>query len=51
MVRRKFSEEFNREAVHLITVRGVGAAQAARDLDVHATVLRRWVNAAGIKGV
>ncbi|MEM7683346.1 MAG: transposase, partial [Pseudomonadota bacterium] len=51
MARRKFSEEFKREAVHLITVRGVSAAQAARDLDVHATVLRRWVNAADSKGM
>lgn len=51
MVRRKFSEEFKREAVHLVTVRGVSAAQAARDLDVHATVLRRWVNAAQSKGM
>ena len=51
MARRKFSEEFKREAVHLITVRGVSTAQAARDLDVHATVLRRWVTAAGNKGV
>lgn len=46
MARRKLSE-----AVHLISVRGVSAAQAARDLDVHATVLRRWVNAAQSKGV
>ena len=49
--RRRHSEEFKREAVHLITVRGVSTAQAARDLDVHATVLRRWVTAAGSKGV
>jgi len=51
MVRRKFGEQFEREAVHLVTVRGVSAARAARDLDVHATVLRRWVNAARGKGV
>lgn len=51
MVRRKFSEEFKREAVHLITLHGISAAQAARDLDVHATVLRRWVNAASRQGV
>ncbi len=46
MARRRFNEEFKREAVHLVTVRGVTtaqAAQAARDLDVHATVLRRWI--------
>ena len=43
MTKRKFSREFKREAVHLVTQRGVSVAQAARDLDLHATVLRRWV--------
>ena len=40
MTRRQFSREFKREAVQLVTMRGVSVAQAARDLDVHATVLR-----------
>ena len=39
----KFSREFKREAVHLVTQRGVSIAQAARDLDLHATVLSRWI--------
>ena len=43
MTRRKFSREFKREAVHLVTERGVSIAQAARDLDLHQTVLGRWV--------
>jgi len=43
--RRKFSREFKVEAVKLITERGVTLAQAARDLDVHATLLRSWVQA------
>lgn len=43
MTRRQFSHEFKREAVHLVTERGVSVAQAARDLDLHQTVLRRWV--------
>ena len=47
MTRRKFSREFKREAVHLVTHRGVSVAQAARDLDLHATVLRRWVREFG----
>jgi len=47
MTRRQFSREFKREAVHLVTVRGVSVAQAARDLDVHSTVLRRWVKQYG----
>ncbi len=50
MARRKFDDEFKREAVHLVTERGVTTAQAARDLDVHATVLRRWVRQAGNGG-
>ena len=43
MQRRKFSREFKVEAVRLIKKRGVSAAQAARDLDVHENVLRKWV--------
>ena len=41
--RREFSREFKREAVKLVKERGVTAAQAARDLDVHENVLRKWV--------
>jgi transposase len=44
MERRQFTREFKREAVKLITDRGVTVAQAARDLGVHGTVLRRWVH-------
>ena len=43
MERGKFSREFKIEAVKLVRERGVKVAQAARDLDVHATVLRSWV--------
>ena len=43
MERRKFTREFKIEAVKLIQERGVTVAQAARDLGVHGTVLRRWV--------
>jgi len=43
MERRKFTREFKLEAVKLIQERGVTVAQAARDLGVHGTVLRRWV--------
>ena len=45
MERRKFTREFKLEAVKLIKERGVAYAQAARDLDVHQTVLRSWVRA------
>ena len=43
MQRRKFSREFKLEAVRLVRERGVTVAQAARDLDVHENVLRKWV--------
>jgi transposase len=43
MQRRKFSREFKLEAVKLVRERGVSAAQAARDLDVHENVLRKWI--------
>lgn len=43
MRRRKFGREFKIEAVRLVRERGVSVAQAARDLDVHETVLHRWV--------
>ena len=41
--RRQFSREFKLEAVRLVQERGVSVAQAARDLDVHENVLRKWV--------
>ena len=43
MERRKFTKEFKSEAVRLVQERGVTVAQASRDLGVHGTVLRRWV--------
>lgn len=43
MLRRKFSREFKIEAVRLVTDRSVAVAQAARDLGVAESVLRRWM--------
>ena len=43
MERRKFTREFKLEAVKLVKERGVSVAQASRDLDVHQTVLRKWI--------
>ena len=43
MQRRRFSREFKVEAAKLVRERGVSAAQAARDLNVHENVLRKWV--------
>ena len=42
MQRRKFGREFKIEAVRLIRDRGVSVAQAARDLDVHENMVRRF---------
>jgi transposase len=44
--RRQFSREFKLEAVRLVKDRGVSVAQAARDLEVHENVLRKWVREA-----
>lgn len=43
MQRRRFRSEFKIEAVRLVRERGVSVAQAARDLEVHENVLRKWV--------
>ena len=42
MARRIFSREFKIEAVRLVRERGVSFAQAARDLELHENMLRRW---------
>ena len=43
VTRRKFSREFKAEAVKLVKDRGVSVAQAARELDIHENVLRKWI--------
>ena len=43
MRRRRFSREFELEAVRLVKERGVAVVQAARDLDIHPNVLRNWI--------
>lgn len=43
MERRRFSREFKLEAVRLVRERGVGVAQAARDLELHENQLRKWI--------
>jgi len=43
MGKRVFSREFKLEAVKLVKERGVSKSQAARDLGIHANVLRKWV--------
>lgn len=43
MERRRFGREFKLEAVKLVREHGVSVAQAARDLDLHENLLRKWV--------
>ena len=43
MERRRFGREFKLEAVRLVRERGVTVAQAARHLDLHENLLRKWV--------
>jgi len=43
MGRRSYTAEFKREAVRLVVERGMPAARAAQQLEVHEGVLRRWV--------
>lgn len=40
--RRRHSEEFKREAVKLVTEQGYSVTEAARNLGVHANLLRTW---------
>jgi len=41
-VRRKYSDEFKREAIDLILIHGYGVAEAARNLGLNANMLSRW---------
>jgi len=45
----RFSPEFKEEAIRQVVERGYGVAvaQAARDLDLHENVLRKWIDHAG----
>ena len=43
MERRRHTREFKIEAVRLVRERGVAVKQVARDLNVHANVLHRWM--------
>ena len=40
--RRMYTDEFKREAVKLVTEQGYSLAEAARNLGVHANLLRTW---------
>jgi transposase len=40
--RRKYTEDFKRDAVALVTEQGYKTAEAARSLDINDNLLRRW---------
>ena len=40
--RRSFPEDFKRDAVALVTEQGYKVSEAARSLDIHENVLRKW---------
>ena len=40
--RKMYTVEFTREAVSLITDHGYGVSEAARNLGLHANMLRKW---------
>jgi len=40
--RRKYTEDFKRDAVALVTEQGYKASEAARSLDINDNLLRRW---------
>ena len=43
VVRRKFTDEFKEESVKLVREQGYTITEAARNLGIHCTQLRRWV--------
>jgi transposase len=42
--RRDYTKEFKREAVNLVTEQGYNFSEAARNLGIHSSLLRRWKN-------
>jgi transposase len=40
--RRHFTREFKREAVQLVTEKGIAVGKVARDLDIHPNLLHLW---------
>ena len=41
--RRKYTDEFKDEAVKLVTEQEYKVTEAARNLDIHDSLLRRWI--------
>jgi len=49
MARRKFSVEFKRSAVSMVTQQGVSVAKVAHDLDVDPGSIRAWIVKFGVE--
>lgn len=42
--RRVFREAFKRQAVERVAISGLSVAAVAAELEIHETILRRWIN-------
>lgn len=42
-MKREFSKEFKRDAISLVLQQGYSRIEAAKSLDLHSSVLSRWV--------
>jgi transposase len=42
--RRVFPERFKRQAVERVATSGLSVAAVATELEIHETILRRWIN-------
>jgi transposase len=43
MMKREFSKEFKRDAISLVLDQGYTRTEAARSLDIHPSLLSRWI--------
>jgi transposase len=48
--RRSFTREFKLEALRMVTEQGLSVSEVARDLDIHANLLRSWKRQFGKEG-
>lgn len=48
--RKKYSQEFKREAVGLVVDQGYSKAEAGRSLDVNPNLIRRWQREFAVEG-
>ncbi len=48
--RKRYSEEFKREAIRLSRQPGMNQSQVAKDLGIHRSLLTNWIRLAGSEG-